>query len=86
MKAVAQPTKQEFLYVFDRRTGKPIWPIVERPVPQGDVPGEWYSPAQPIPTKPPPCGHEGVSVDDLIADLYDHLPTEVRTLKVTAPA
>ncbi len=66
VKAVAQPTKQEFLYVFDRQTGKPIWPIEERPVPQGDVPGEWYSPTQPIPTKPPPYGHQGVSVDDLI--------------------
>ena len=42
------------LYVFDRVTGQPIWPIEERPVPQGDVPGEWYSPTQPFPTKPPP--------------------------------
>lgn len=66
VKAVAQPTKQSFLYVFDRQTGKPIWPIEERPVPQGDVPGEWYSPTQPIPTKPPPYGHQGVSLDDLI--------------------
>jgi quinoprotein glucose dehydrogenase len=66
VKAVAQPSKQEFLYVFDRRTGKPIWPIVERPVPQGDVPGEWYSPTQPIPTKPPAYGHQGVTPDDLI--------------------
>jgi quinoprotein glucose dehydrogenase len=66
VKAVAQPTKQSFLYVFDRQSGKPIWPIVERPVPQGDVPGEWYSPTQPIPTKPPAYGHQGVTVDDLI--------------------
>jgi quinoprotein glucose dehydrogenase len=66
VKAVAQPTKQSFLYVFDRQTGKPIWPIEERPVPQGDVPGEWYSPTQPIPTKPPAYGHQGVTVDDLI--------------------
>ena len=66
VKAVAQPTKQEFLYVFDRVTGKPIWPIEERPVPKGDVPGEWYSPTQPFPTKPPPYGHQGVTVDDLI--------------------
>jgi len=66
VKAVAQPTKQEFLYVFDRVTGKPIWPIEERPVPQGDTPGEWYSPTQPIPTKPPAYGHQGVSLDDLI--------------------
>ena len=53
VKAVAQPTKQAFLYVFDRVTGQPIWPIEERPVPKGDVPGEWYSPTQPFPTKPP---------------------------------
>ena len=44
VKAVAQPTKQAFLYVFDRETGEPIWQIEERPVPAGDVPGEWYSP------------------------------------------
>ena len=43
VKAVAQPTKQAYLYVFDRKTGQPIWPIEEKPVPQGDVPGEWYS-------------------------------------------
>jgi quinoprotein glucose dehydrogenase len=49
IKALAQPTKQAFLYVFDRVTGKPIWPIEERPVEQGDVPGEWYSPTQPFP-------------------------------------
>ena len=53
IKAVAQPTKQAFLYVFDRVTGEPIWPIEERPVEKGDVPGEWYSPTQPFPTKPP---------------------------------
>src|SRR5277367_4979273 len=53
IKAVAQPTKQANLYVFDRVTGRPIWPIEERPVPKGEVPGEWYSPTQPFPTKPP---------------------------------
>ena len=51
IKAVAQPTKQAFLYVFDRVTGQPIWPIEERPVPQGDMPGEKYSPTQPFPTQ-----------------------------------
>jgi quinoprotein glucose dehydrogenase len=51
---VAQATKQGFLYVFDRKTGQPIWPIEERPVPQTDVPGEWSSPTQPFPTKPAP--------------------------------
>ena len=52
IKAVAVPSKQTLLYVFDRVTGEPIWPIDEKPVPQGDVPGEWYSPTQPLPTKP----------------------------------
>ena len=66
VKAVAQPTKQAFLYVFDRATGKPIWPIVEKAVPKGDVPGEWYSPTQPFPTKPPAYDRQGVTANDLI--------------------
>ena len=66
VKALAQPTKQAFLYVFNRETGEPIWPIVERPVPKGDVPGEWYSPTQPIPTKPPAFDNQGVLDDSLI--------------------
>jgi quinoprotein glucose dehydrogenase len=66
VKALAQPTKQAYLYVFNRETGEPTWPIVERPVPKGDVPGEWYSPTQPIPTKPPAYDNQGVSLDDLI--------------------
>ncbi len=66
IKAVAQPTKQVFLYVFDRETGEPVWPIAEQPVPVGDVPGEWYSPTQPIPSKPPAYDRQGVTVDDLI--------------------
>jgi quinoprotein glucose dehydrogenase len=49
IKALAQPTKQALMYVFDRVTGQPVWPIEERPVPKGDVPGEWYSPTQPHP-------------------------------------
>ncbi len=66
VKAVAQPTKQVFLYVFNRETGEPIWPIEERPVPAGDVPGEWYSPTQPFPTRPPAYDRQGVAPDDLI--------------------
>jgi len=66
IKAVAQPSKQGFLYVLDRVTGKPVWPIEERPVEQGNVPGEWYSPTQPFPTKPPAYSRNGVSVDELI--------------------
>jgi quinoprotein glucose dehydrogenase len=66
IRAVAQPSKQGWLYVFDRVTGRPVWPIEERPVPQGDVPGEWYSPTQPFPTKPPAFELQGTSVDSLI--------------------
>ncbi len=66
VKAVAQPTKQAFLYVFNRVTGQPIWPFEERPVPKGDVPGEWYSATQPFPTKPAAYDRQGSSVDDLI--------------------
>ena len=75
VKAVAQPTKQSILYVFDRATGKPIWPIEEKPVPPGDVPGEKYSPTQPMPTKPPAYGRTGTSVDELI-DFTPELRTE----------
>ena len=53
VKAIAQPTKQSFLYVLNRETGEPIWPIPEVPRKAGDVPDEWYSPTQPIPSKPP---------------------------------
>jgi len=66
IKAVAQPSKQGFLYVFDRVTGKPVWPIPEQQVTVGNVPGEWYSPTQPIPSKPPAYSRNGVSIDDLI--------------------
>src|SRR3954463_7773584 len=66
VKAVALPTKQGYLYVFDRITGQPIWPIPERPVPQSDVPGEKTSPTQPIPTKPPACSRTGFAESDLI--------------------
>jgi quinoprotein glucose dehydrogenase len=66
IKAVAQPTKQGFLYVFDRVTGVPVWPIEERKVEKGNVPGEWYAPTQPFPTKPPNYARNGVAVEDLI--------------------
>lgn len=71
VKAVAQPTKQAFLYVFDRVTGEPLWPIEERPVSPGDVPGEWYSPTQPHPTRPPAYARQGISENDLL----DFTPT-----------
>jgi quinoprotein glucose dehydrogenase len=79
IKAVAQPTKQGILYVFDRVTGRPVWPIEERPVEKGDVPGEWYSPTQPFPTKPPPYERTGVSIDDLI-DFTPELRAQAETL------
>jgi glucose dehydrogenase len=66
IKAVALPSKEAFLYVFDRVTGNPVWPIEERPVPKGDVPGEWYSATQPVPTKPPAYARQAVTVDELI--------------------
>jgi quinoprotein glucose dehydrogenase len=66
VKAIAQPTKQCFLYVLNRETGEPIWPIPEVPVPAGNVPGEWYSPTQPVPSKPPAYDVQGVTIDDLI--------------------
>lgn len=66
VKALAQPTKQAFLYVFDRVTGEPIWPIEERPVEQSTVPGEKTSPTQPFPTKPPAYDAQGFTPNDLI--------------------
>ncbi len=66
VKAVAQLSKQGFCYVFDRVTGKPIWPIEERPVPRSTVPGERVSPTQPFPTKPAPFDRQGVTENDVI--------------------
>jgi len=66
IKAVAQPSKQGFLYVFDRKTGQPVWPIEERPVEQTTVPGEKTSPTQPFPTRPPAFELQGVQEKDLI--------------------
>ncbi len=66
IKAVAQVTKHAFVFVFDRVTGKPIWPIEERPVPQSTTPGERTSPTQPHPTKPPAYDRQGITEDDLI--------------------
>ncbi|MBY0492455.1 MAG: pyrroloquinoline quinone-dependent dehydrogenase [Gemmatimonadaceae bacterium] len=66
IKAVALPTKQGILYVFDRVTGVPVWPFEEKPVEKGDVPGEWYAPTQPFPTKPAAYARNGVTLDDLI--------------------
>ena len=81
IKAVAQPSKQAFMYVFDRVTGQPLWPIEERPVPKGDVPGEYYSPTQPFPLngrgEPFKYDSQGFVVDDLI-DFTPELRAEGR--------
>jgi len=66
IKAVAVPSKQAYLYTFDRVTGEPVWPIVETPVPKGKVQGEWYSPTQPIPSKPAPYDRQGFREEDLL--------------------
>lgn len=65
-KIVAQSTKQGWLYVFDRVTGEPIWPIVETPVQKSDVPGEVSAPTQPIPSRPAPYSQQGLVEEDLI--------------------
>jgi glucose dehydrogenase len=66
IKALAQVTKQGFVFVLDRVTGKPVWPIEEKPAPKSTVPGEVTSPTQPVPTKPPPYEHQGLTENDLI--------------------
>lgn len=66
IKAVAQTSKEGFLYVFDRKTGKPVWPIEERPVPQSTIPGEQTSPTQPFPTKPAALDRQGVTEADVV--------------------
>ena len=66
IKALVLPTKQSYMFVLDRVTGEPVWPIPEVPVKQGDVPGEWYAPTQPIPTQPPALDEIDLGVDDLV--------------------
>ncbi|HLK50045.1 MAG TPA: PQQ-binding-like beta-propeller repeat protein [Bryobacteraceae bacterium] len=70
IKALAQVNKSAYTFVFDRTNGQPVWPIEERPVPKGNVPGEWYSPTQPYPTKPAAFDRQGVTE----ADLADYTP------------
>ena len=77
IKALAQPTKQGLLFVLNRETGEPVWPIEDIPVPAGTVPGEWYSPTQPMPTIR--YGHQGITVDDLI-DFTPELRTEAERI------
>src|SRR6185437_4253117 len=82
IKALAQISKQGFVYALDRVTGKPIWPITEKPVPASDVPGESASPTQPFPTKPAPFEYQGVSIDSL-ADFTPQIRAEA--IKAVAP-
>ena len=80
VKALAQVSKQGFVYTFDRVTGEPVWPIEERPVPTDtNMPGEYVSPTQPFPTRPAPFEYQGVTVDDLV----DFTP-ELRRMAVEA--
>jgi quinoprotein glucose dehydrogenase len=79
VRALAQPSKQAFLYVFNRVNGQPIWPIVERPVEQSEVPGEKTSPTQPFPSKPPAYDRQGFTVDDVI-DFTPELKAEALKL------
>ncbi len=79
IQAVVQITKQAFAFVFDRLTGRPVWPIEERPVPASDVPGERTARTQPFPTKPPAFDRQGVTVDDLI-DFTPELRAEATAL------
>ena len=75
IKAVIVMTKAAMMYVFDRTTGQPVWPIEERPVPRGDVPGEWYAPTQPYPTKPKALDLQGV-VEEALIDFTPELRQE----------
>jgi quinoprotein glucose dehydrogenase len=79
IRAVSQPTKWGYLFVFDRVTGTPVWPVEERPVEAGTAPGEWYSPTQPHPTRPAPYDRQGVSEQDLI-DFTPELNAEARAM------
>jgi quinoprotein glucose dehydrogenase len=79
IKAVVQLTKHGFAFVFDRVTGRPVWPIEERPVPQSTVPGERTSPTQPFPTRPPAFARQGLTVDDLL-DFTPQLRAEAKAI------
>ena len=63
--ALAETNKMSLLFILDRRTGKPIFGVEERPVPKGDTPGEWYSPTEPFPVKPPPLSRTTMTPEDI---------------------
>ena len=76
---MVQVTKQSFAYVLDRVTGKPVWPIEERPAPASTVPGRRRRATQPIPTKPPAFDRQGITDDDLI-DFTPELRAEAKEM------
>ena len=78
--AIAQPTKQGFLFVFNRVTGEPLWPIEERPVPKSDVPGEESWPTQPFPTRPPPFARQSFTEKDINPYLPEEEQAALREL------
>ena len=81
VKAIAQPTKQGWVYVLDRTNGKPVFPIPEKPIPKGQVPGEYYPPTEPMPSAPPPFARQGVTE----ADLVDFTPQiKARALEIAS--
>jgi quinoprotein glucose dehydrogenase len=80
---VAVTSKNTWLYVFDRETGEPIWPIEERPVPKSEMPGEESWPTQPYPTNPPPFGRQSFTVDDISPYLS---PAEAETFRARLSA
>src|SRR5258708_28854103 len=65
--ALVQTGKSGYMFILDRVTGKPVFGVEERPVPQGDVPGEWYSPTQPFPLKPPPLARVSMKREDIVS-------------------
>ncbi|MGH7593421.1 MAG: PQQ-binding-like beta-propeller repeat protein [Gemmatimonadales bacterium] len=79
--AVAQASKSGFVYVFERETGEPIWPIEERPVPSSDVPGEQLAVTQPFPTRPAPVARQGIDDSDLIDFTPDIRARALATLR-----
>jgi quinoprotein glucose dehydrogenase len=78
--ALVQTGKSGYMFVLDRITGKPVFGVEERPVPQGNVPGEFYAPTQPFPLKPPPLARVSVSKDDIVS-ADDTTPDHAKTCR-----
>ena len=79
--ALAQIGKTGWMFILDRVTGKPVFGVEERPVPKGNVPGEWYSPTQPFPLKPPPLTRTSYKPEDLVT-AADTTPEHVKACEV----